>query len=206
MLSAMDDAIGRVLEALEKAKLDEDTLVVFFSDNGGPTRANASRNDPLRGGKGTMYEGGIRVPFAVRFKGRLPAGSVYEKPVISLDVLPTAAAAAGAKLPDRIALDGVDLLPHLLGETKGRPHETLCWRMGDRFAIRHGDLKLLKDKGRELELYDLAADVSESKDLAGERRADVTKLGQRYVRWEKGTVEPRWPKPVRGGKKKRRRR
>lgn len=109
MLASMDDAIGGVLKALEKNGLTKHTLVIFLGDNGGP-RANASRNDPLRGRKGTVYEGGVRVPFALSFPGGVPEGLVYAKPVISLDLLPTIAAAAGVKIPGAAKIDGVSTL------------------------------------------------------------------------------------------------
>jgi arylsulfatase A-like enzyme len=113
MVSAMDDAIGRVSEALRTQGLEEKTLIFFLSDNGGHPIANAARNDPLRGEKGTVYEGGIRVPFVVKWSGRLPAGKTYAQPVVSLDIMSTALAAAGAKPPKGAPVDGVDLVPHL---------------------------------------------------------------------------------------------
>ena len=125
MLSAMDEAVGKVLDKLRAAGLEEDTLIVFFSDNGGPTMLgttiNGSRNDPLRGSKRTTLEGGVRVPFVLSWKGKLPAGKVYDKPVIQLDILPTALAAAGVETKPEWKLDGVDLLPHLTGESEQAP-------------------------------------------------------------------------------------
>jgi arylsulfatase A-like enzyme len=199
MLHAMDRAIGRVLDALGEHGLEERTLVFFLGDNGGPPRANGSRNDPLRGGKGTEYEGGIRVPFALQWKGTLPAGTTYESPVVSLDIFATAAAAAGAGAPTDRALDGVDLLPFVLGRREGRPHDTLCWRSGERFAVRVGDFKLVRPTRRDaaLELYDLGRDTGEAHDLAGEQPDKVRELRAVFERWAAETVEPRWPAPVR---------
>src|SRR5262249_55944375 len=111
MMSAMDDAIGAVLKKLQEAKLEEDTLICFVSDNGGPP-ANGSPNPPLAGRKATPWEGGIRVPFLLQWKGTLPAGKVYAQPLIQLDFLPTALAAAGVKPPADAAFDGVNLLPY----------------------------------------------------------------------------------------------
>src|SRR5262245_34340092 len=129
MLWAMDEAVGKVLEKVTAAGLDEDTLIVFFSDNGGPTMIgttiNGSRNTPLRGSKRTTLEGGIRVPFVIAWKGKLPAGKVYDEPIIQLDVLPTALAAAGVETKSDWKLDGVNLLPFLTGEKTGRPHDAL---------------------------------------------------------------------------------
>src|SRR5438094_4386408 len=110
MTAAMDEAVGRVLDKLRVEKLEEDTLLFFFTDNGGATMPgttiNASRNEPLRGSKRTTLEGGIRVPFIIHWKGRLPADKVYDHPIIQLDVLPTALAAAGAEVKPEWKLDG----------------------------------------------------------------------------------------------------
>ena len=148
MLSALDDNAGAVLAKLREAGLEEDTLVVFISDNGGPTMLgttiNGSRNDPLRGSKRTTLEGGIRVPFVLSWKGKLPAGKVYDQPVIQLDVLPTALAAAGVAVKPEWELDGVDLLPYLTGRDEKAPHDTLYWRLGGQAAIRRGDWKLVR--------------------------------------------------------------
>ena len=113
MLESMDRAIGQTLEAVRDSGLEERTLIVFLSDNGGPIGVNGSSNEPLRGAKGQVLEGGIRVPFLMKWKGKLPAGTTYEEPVISLDLVPTALALAGAAVPEAVHLDGVDLMPYL---------------------------------------------------------------------------------------------
>ncbi|GAB6165072.1 N-acetylgalactosamine-6-sulfatase [Thermostilla marina] len=177
MMGALDRGIGDVLRTLAESGLDERTLVVLLSDNGGPVKELTSRNDPLRGGKGQLWEGGIRIPFVIRWKGVLPAGTVYRHPVISTDILPTASAAAGISAHDGIAFDGVDLLPYLQGRTEGRPHETLYWRYGENIALRHGDWKLVRQRERgngspRFQLFDLAADLGETTDLS-EARAEV---------------------------------
>jgi len=130
MLSAMDDAVGRVLEKLRQLGLEERTLVFFYSDNGGPTPQTTSRNDPLRGTKGQLFEGGIRVPFLAQWKGVIPAGMVYPKPVMAFDIHATALAAAGISSLQGQSLDGVNLLPFLLGQRRESPHESLFWRAG----------------------------------------------------------------------------
>ncbi|HXT60503.1 MAG TPA: sulfatase [Pirellulales bacterium] len=170
MLANLDDGVGAILARLESARLENDTLVFFLSDNGGPTRELTSSNRPLRGEKGSVYEGGIRVPFMVRWPRHLPAGTVCDEPVSSTDAFATAAAVAGARLPEGRTLDGVDLIPYLTGEAPGRPHETLYWRQGRNTAVRMGDWKLLRH-GRgaadgDWELYDLARDVGEARNLA----------------------------------------
>ncbi|MHC4401124.1 MAG: sulfatase-like hydrolase/transferase [Planctomycetota bacterium] len=185
MLSNLDDSVGAVLEKLRSEGLEEHTLVFFLSDNGGPTRELTSSNLPLRGGKGDVYEGGIRVPFMCQWKGTIAAGEVYRHPVISLDVLATAAAAAQAPVPERRRIDGVNLLPYLLGRREGRPHEVLYWRMGQRAAIRVGDWKLVRNARRSAapwEVYDLDADVGESNNVAETRPEKRSEL---LAQWER---------------------
>lgn len=191
MLTAMDEGIGKVLAKLRELGIEKDTLLFFFSDNGGPTPVNGSRNDPLRGTKGTMFEGGIRVPFMVQWPGHLKGGQVYEHPVIALDILPTAAAAAGADLPTDRKIDGVNLLPYLTGEKKAPPHESLFWRMGQNHAIRKGNFKLVNNNG-ETGLFDLSSDIGESRDLAGERPDVLKEMQDAFQRWNSQMIEPLW--------------
>jgi len=189
MLGNMDDSVGAVMAQLRESGLEENTLVFFLSDNGGPTRELTSSNAPLRGEKGQMYEGALRVPFMVQWKGKLPAGKVYDKPVSSMDIFATASAVAGAKTPKQV--DGVDLIPYLTGENDGRPHETLFWRQGKRYGLRHGDWKLLQMRGRaKWELYDLSKDMSETTDLAKEH---PERLGELIALWEKTNGQMRAP-------------
>jgi arylsulfatase B len=195
MTAQMDDAVGRVLGKLRQAGVEEDTLVFFFSDNGGPTRELTSSNAPLREGKGQVYEGGLRVPFLMQWKARLPQGRVDQRPVISLDVAPTALAAAEAPLPSN--LDGVDLTPYLTGEKNERPHETLFFRYATRIALRKDDWKLVGryEQGEGLqspELYNLDADLGETADLA-KREPDVLADLVRILReYDAQMVPPLW--------------
>ena len=189
MVGSLDESVGRVLGALRTLGLEENTLVVFFSDNGGPTRELTSSNRPLRGGKGSLYEGGIRVPFLIQWKGRVPAGVVYDLPVISLDVAPTALAAAGARIPEN--LDGVDLVPFLRGDRAGAPHETLYWRYGDRYALRQARWKLVRN-GAAVELYNLRADMGEQRDLAADNAAAAKRLQAEWEHRNAEMTEPRW--------------
>ena len=185
MMSAMDDAIGRVLTKIRALGQEENTLVFFISDNGGPTASTTSYNGPLRGFKMTTFEGGPRVPFIAQWKGKIPAGKTYDFPVMNLDVLPTALIAAGGKPEASWSLDGVDLMPYLTGKQTSRPHQTLYWRYGPQWAIRHGDLKLVVSKGGSgrPELYDLATDIGESKDLASAQPAKVKELQALWDKW-----------------------
>jgi arylsulfatase A-like enzyme len=196
-VSLLDDAIGDTLAALRDTDQQKRTLVFFFSDNGGPVGAlsNGSSNGPLRAGKGTVYEGGIRVPFVVSWPGHLPAGCDYDLPVSSLDVLPTAMALAGAPLPTDRVFDGVDLLPFLSGANPGRPHDHLFWRLGGgaHFATRDHDLKLVRHANKSDEMYDLAADQGEAKDLATDHAADARPLASALDDWNKLLIPPAFP-------------
>ena len=190
MLTAMDDGVGKVLAKLRDKKIEDDTLVVFISDNGGPTQANTSSNLPLRGFKGQVYDGGIRVPFLAQWKSTLPKGKVYEEPVIALDLLPTAVAAAGGKAPAN--LDGVDLTPYVTGKRKGAPHSSLYWRFGPQHAIRQGDWKMLQAPGGGPELYNLRADIGESKNMAASEPERLAAMETAYDDWNKQLAEPKW--------------
>lgn len=195
MMSAMDDAIGQVLAKLKSAGLEEETLVFFISDNGGPP-ANMSRNGPLRGFKAQTWEGGIRVPYLVQWKGKLPAGKVYDQPVIQLDIHSTALAAAGVKLPAETKLDGVNLFPYLRGDEKAAPHERLYWRFGQQMAIRQGNYKLVKAVGiDEPQLFDLTADIGESKELTAEKPEVAKELQVAWNAWNSELVKPLWGPP-----------
>jgi arylsulfatase A-like enzyme len=200
LLLGLDDAIGRLTAEL-KAK-HPNTLVFFFSDNGGSGKrpffaTNTGINTPLRGDKGQTLEGGIRVPFFVSWTGQLPAGKVYDQPVSSLDVLPTAASVAGTKAPEGI--EGVNLLPHLKGEKADAPHESLAWRFGPQKAIRRGKWKLVDFRDFEAktqsgwQLFDLEADISESKNLATKHPELVAELSKAWDDWNAKNIAPLWP-------------
>ena len=192
-LSALDDNVGRILNTLRALDLERDTLVFFFSDNGGPTAQNGSRNDPLRGYKGQVLEGGIRIPFMVKWPGQVPAGKVYDTPVISLDIHPTCLAAAGVVAPiaaDR-PLDGVNLLPFLRGEQPGAPHESLFWRYGIQSAVRKGDYKLVH-VGEDRALFNLRDDIKENVNLLKREPEKAQELQAAYDGWERQMIAPRW--------------
>jgi arylsulfatase A-like enzyme len=203
MLSALDDNVGQVLGKVREHKLEENTLVFFISDNGGPP-ANTSRNSPLHGQKGTVWEGGIRVPFLLSWKDHVPAGATYDHPVISLDISATAAAVAGAKLADGKPVDGVNLIPFVTGQSKEAPHERLHWRFGQQSALRQGNYKLLKLAGEPARLFDLAADISESNDLAAAKPELVSELSKSFADWNGELEEPRWKPADRNPEQKQR--
>ncbi len=204
MLASMDDAIGRVMGKIRALGQEENTLVFFIADNGGPTASTTSQNGPLRGFKMTTFEGGPRVPFIAQWKGKIPAGKTYDLPVMNLDVLPTAIIAAGGKTDPSWQLDGVDLMPYLTGKPTSRPHQTLYWRYGPQWAIRHGDLKLVVSKGGsgQPELYDLATDIGESKDLASAQPAKVKELQALWDKWSAEQAPASTPDASGGATKK----
>ena len=188
MTVALDDAVGRIVSKLKELGLERDTMIVFLSDNGCPEETGAGTNGPLNGEKTTYYEGGIRVPFIMRWPGKVPAGKTYREMVVSRDLLPTMLAAAGVKGP---AMDGVDLLPYL--NKGGRAHEVLFWRAGKARAVRQGKWKLLEFGDELLGLYDLAADMGETRDLSGANPAVVKELREAWAGWS-GEMKPAaWP-------------
>lgn len=193
MVSAVDDGVGRVLAELKKYGLEENTIVAFLSDNGGPTTKNASTNAPLRGNKGDAWEGGFRVPFAIQWRGKLPAGSSYENPVSALDLGATIVALAGAAVSKDKPLDGVNLIPFLNGENKSKPHDTIYLRQFDRnrFAVRNGNEKIIIPwKGAAPQLYDLSNDIEEQKDIAKEKPMRVQELDVLRKKWNDNLMEP----------------
>jgi arylsulfatase A-like enzyme len=195
MMSAMDDAVGRVLAKIRDMGEDENTLIVFTSDNGGPTAVTTSKNDPLRGFKAQTLEGGTRVPFCMQWKGRIHAGTTYDHPIQNLDILPTAVVAAGGKIDPAWKLDGVDLMPYLSGQVKEAPHEVMYWRFGNQWAIRKGDFKLVAsnaDGVKTPKLFNLANDIGESKDLSDAMPEKVKELQALWTKWSAEQESPRW--------------
>jgi len=164
MLSNLDDSIGTILAKLREEKLEENTLIFFLSDNGGPTKELTSSNSPLKGFKGQFFEGGIRVPFLAQWKGTIPAGQTYKHPVMSLDIYASAAAQAGLKLTSE-ETDGVDLVPFLKEQKTDIPHKQLFWDFKTDGAFREGDWKIVKFKNR-WSLFNLAEDISEENNLS----------------------------------------
>lgn len=193
-VKSLDDAVGVVTRKLKELNLDNNTIVIFLSDNGGATYTHVLDNKPLRAGKATNFEGGIRVPFFIKYPGVIKGGKDFDQPVSSLDFFTTIAAATGASLPDDVSYDGVNLLPYLKGEKKERPHESLFWRVGFAKAVRKGDYKLyINEKENQTLLFDLKNDVSESHNLASANKEKVEELKQELIKWENSVQPPRWP-------------
>lgn len=192
MVAAMDDAVGRVLVKVRALGQEENTLIFFYSDNGGPTPQTTASNEPLRGYKGQFYEGGIREPFLAQWKGRLPAGIVYREMVMGFDCHATALAAAGVPFPTDKPLDGVNLIPFFTGDKQERPHELLFWRAGAKHAARVGDWKLVQERGGGAELFNLKDDISEKTDLAAKEPAKLKELQAAYAAWDKQMMPAQW--------------
>lgn len=194
MLAAVDDGVGLIMETLKEEKLLENTLIFYIGDNGAPYKIykkdddgrgkgwNGSLNDPLNGEKGTLIEGGIRVPYVVSWQGVLPGGSIYEKPISTLDVAATSVALAG--LPeDKELLDGTNIIPYLTGENQGKPHDFLAWRWMSQSAIRQGEWKLLIGGGDKEFLYNLDMDISEKNNLINENPEIADELRSKLIDW-----------------------
>jgi len=200
MISAIDDGVGRIMKMIEDAGIREQTMVVFISDNGAPLGAHqgtpmydarpvedqvaawdGSRNDPFRGEKGMLSEGGIRVPFLMSWPGTIPADLTFEQPVISLDIAATADAAA--KLPDDPGLDGVNLLPFLTGTKRGAPHDDLFWKFWNQAAVRSGTWKYLRIGSGADYLYDLDKDPTETRNVIAEHPEKARALRAKLSAW-----------------------
>ena len=168
-----------------------------MSDNGGASYTHATDNGPLKGGKLTQFEGGINVPFMVKWKGKIPAGTRYEHPVSSTDIFATSVAAAGGVLPSDREYDGVDLIPYVTGSNEGQPHERLFWRADHIWAIRDGKYKLiLSTRDGWAELHDLEVDKSEQINLREQMPELFEKLREEHQQWQKDNLhkKPMWPR------------
>jgi arylsulfatase A-like enzyme len=200
MMSAVDDGVGRIIDSLAKAGLKDKTLIVFTSDNGAPIGAHlanvmedalpvdasgpawdGSRNDPFRGEKGMLSEGGIRVPFIMAWPGTIPAGKQFSDPVSALDIAATANAMAG--LVDDSAMDGVNLIPYLTGEKTGVPHEDLYWKFWSQAAIRSGDWKFIQAGNCGQMLFNLKEDEAEKNNLIAAYPEKAKELRQKLSNW-----------------------
>jgi len=181
MTLALDDGVGELLAELEHLDIDERTLVVFLSDNGG-TRQNRTTGAGLRGFKGSLWEGGHRVPALFRWPGKIPEGSASATPGITLDLMPTMLALAGSKLPDGHDLDGVDLSSTLL-EGGALPARALFWEHGPWTAMREGPWKLVRKGDAAPSLFDLRTDPGERDDLAASHADRVSRMASALESW-----------------------
>lgn len=192
MISALDDAVGAIVQKVRDEGLEEKTLFFFTSDNGGATYTGATTNAPLKGGKLNQFEGGINIPFLMSWKGKLPANTVYHGLTSQLDILPTIAANIHAPLPQDRPYDGVDLVQKVLKQEPA--HDALFWRQGSAKAVRQGDWKLvISERTGKTWLYDLSTDISEKIDLSQKNPQKVAELKTKLKEWEKDLPPQLWP-------------
>jgi arylsulfatase A-like enzyme len=192
MTLALDRACGVILNKLKELGIEENTLVVFTNDNGGPTDKNAGVNFPLSGTKSSHLEGGIRVPFLMRWPGKLKPNTSYDFPISTLDLLPTFFAVSGGDVDTIKETDGVNLLPFINGENIERPHEVLFWKKDARGVIRRGDWKLIRYPDRPAELYNIPLDISENNNLVSKHPEMVKEMFKELFEWELTLERPRW--------------
>jgi arylsulfatase A-like enzyme len=199
MTAALDDGVGRVLDELDRTGLRKDTLVVFVSDNGCAMFLPSAvcSCDPLRGGKLSQYEGGVRSPMIMSWPAKLGQGQTFDKVVSALDIFPTAVDAAGGKLPTDRVYDGVDLIPYLSGAVSKSPHETLYWERDPYEAVISDDWKLWRSKDGSVKfLFDVAHDTNEAHNLYDKRPDKVAQLTKLLDRWEAQMPPESFPSPA----------
>ncbi len=189
MLSHLDDAIGTVIASIREQALAERTLVVFLSDNGGPTKELTSSNAPLKGGKGNLYEGGVRVPFILSWPGHLTPG-VSDTVVSSVDIASTVVRLAGVASAKSLPLDGQDLVDAQTNSVSLQ-ERSLFWRVGGKRAIRHGDWKLVR-MSNDWELYNLQDDLSETHNVSARYPEIVRDLSETWMKWDAQQLSPLW--------------
>ncbi|MDF1842797.1 MAG: sulfatase [Rubripirellula sp.] len=192
MTSAMDDAVGRIVDAVSETGMAENTLVIFLNDNGGPLYTGVQSNGPLRMGKLFLFEGGVRVPLIIQWPSRIKGGSICDGVVSALDIMPTCCSVAGLSLPDAIKTDGVDLRPWLSGQRTDSPHQSLYWRNGDNSAMRKGNWKMI-EVPNHVWLFDLDSDLGEQNNVAEQHLDRVHEMQQEFRVWESTLKDPAWP-------------
>ena len=185
MVTRMDGDVGRILDLLEKLGLEDDTLVIFSSDNG-PTFNGGSDSDffesagPLRGLKVSVYEGGVRVPFVAKWPGKIKPSTQSDHISAMWDVLPTCCDVAGADTP--AGIDGISMLPELIGKmNQQKKHDHLYWELGGQQAIRMGDYKAVRRNQGKVELYNLADDIGEKNDIADSKPTITAKMEKLFI-------------------------
>jgi len=201
MVSALDDGVGKILDAVDASGQTNNTIIFFASDNGCAAYfPGLCSCEPLRGGKLSHYEGGTRVPFMMRWPGHIKPGLVYREVVSLLDVLPTSVAAAGAQLPTDRIYDGVNILPFVTGGKTGTPHDMLVWRRQPLVSIRKGDWKLWESVndttgkyGEYKLLFNLRSDLNETANVAASNPKKVKELEDLIHEWAKDMSDPKWP-------------
>jgi arylsulfatase A-like enzyme len=196
MIASLDENLGELMEYLRESGLDENTLVFFISDNGGAEYTFTTDNGRYEGGKNTEFEGGVKVPMILRWKGVIGEGIRFKPMVSSMDIFTTALTAADAKLPAR-PLDGRNLVPFINDSKMGIPHEYLFWQRGNSKAVRSNEWKLLiNDYSGDTLLYNLANNRFENPNLTRQNPAVVLQLSKAISAWQQNHVEPLWPSVI----------
>lgn len=201
MVYAVDRGVGRIMETLREHSIEENTLIVFLSDNGGKI-LQAANNAPLQDDKGSAKEGGIRVPMFMYWPSGVPAGKVFDHPVLALDFYATFAGLAGAKIPNDKKLDGKDIWADLQADKNPHPNETMYWVRhhggGNEVALRHGDLKAFRKQFGRWQVFDVTKDVGEAKDIAKDHSPQLNLMITDGAAWSKTLVDPQWHDTAKG--------
>lgn len=191
MTWSLDENVGKLIEKLKELQIYDNTLIYFLSDNGGANN-NDSSNGVLKGWKGNKFEGGHRVPFVMSWPAQLKENQTFNGMSSSLDIFTTSLAAANIETADKLALDGVDLMPYLKGIKNGNPHTELYWRKLEETAMRYNNFKLIQLEGYGKVLYDLSTDLSETKDLSKNESQKTELLSNKLSNWESQLLPPFW--------------
>ena len=198
MVSAVDDGVGNIINKLKEKGIYDNTIIYFLSDNGGRLRGD-SDNGELRGKKGNLFEGGIRVPFAMQWPKEIKGGQVFDSPIISLDIFATLKELTSPEIKPKNELHGVNLIPFLKGHNKNDPHEFLFWRNNfmqndpklriEGSAVRSGDFKFIKNKETDA-LYNLRDEISEQTNLKSEKNNIYDSLNLKFKKWSSTLMDP----------------
>jgi arylsulfatase A-like enzyme len=195
MIKSLDDNVGKLMSALKDQGLEDNTIVIFTTDNGGAHYLGLPDvNAPYRGWKATYFEGGIHAPFFMKWPAKIPAGKQYDQPVISMDIFSTIAAAAGAELPADRVIDGVNLLPYIQGEKTGAPRDAIFWYQAGYEAVISNGWKLQRsDRADTTWLFNLKDDPTETTNIAEQNPSQVGKMLAMIDEFKLQQAEPRWP-------------
>jgi len=195
MIRALDRGVGKILKSVKDQGLDDNTIIIFTSDNGGANYIGLPQiNKPFRGWKATFFEGGIRVPLFIRWPAKIKAGTTFAGAAGHVDIFATAAAAAGASVPTDRTMDGVNLVPYITGETQGAPHQSIFWRSGGYRVLLAGDWKIqVDDNPGKTWLYDLKTDPTEQTNLADSNPDKLAEMKALLDKVNAEQAKPLWP-------------
>jgi arylsulfatase A-like enzyme len=194
MIKNLDDAVGEILKTIKDQGLDDNTIILFASDNGGATYTEAADNSPLKAGKFSNFEGGLRIPMAIKWNGKINKSTVYNNPVSLMDFFGTISEVSEIKLPSDREFDGINLMPYITGQKKDLPHKALYWKAAYNRAVLKDGWKLIMDvKNNREYLYNIIEDISEKKNLAVLMPEKVKELEKEFMNWDKQNKPGMWP-------------